>query len=146
MQTTLEVPVLLTKINRAPVRRSLRKRSLPAAAALLAVLLPAAGCHRGHSADVVATVNGHAIMRKELDKAYAAQISEGQQQVSGDQADSMRLNVLVALINEEIVQQRAAKLNLTATNEEVDAKLGDEGPLHGGAVRPAAEGQPHHAG
>ena len=31
--------------------------------------------------------------------------------------------MLRELIDEEIVQQRAAKMNLTATNEEVDAKL-----------------------
>jgi peptidyl-prolyl cis-trans isomerase SurA len=33
--------------------------------------------------------------------------------------------VLRELIDEEIVQQRAAKMNLTATNEEVDAKLAE---------------------
>ena len=48
-----------------------------------------------------------------------------QQPPSQDQADSLRLNVLRALIDEEIVQQRAAKMNLTATNEEVDAKLAE---------------------
>jgi len=96
------------------------------AAAVAIVLLPLAGCNRGHSADVMATVNGHAIMRTELDKAYAAQLGDGQQQQpSHDQADSLRLNVLRELIDEEIVQQRAAKMNLTATNEEVDAKLAE---------------------
>ena len=33
--------------------------------------------------------------------------------------------MLRALIDEEIVEQRAAKMNLTATNEEVDAKLAE---------------------
>ncbi len=91
------------------------------------LLLPMAGCNRGHGADVMATVNGHAIMRPELEKAYAAQLGDGQQQQqpSHDQADSLRLNVLRELIDEEIVQQRAAKTNLTATNEEVDAKLAE---------------------
>ncbi len=92
----------------------------------IAVLLLPVGCNRRHGADVVATVNGHAIMRPELDKAYAAQLGDGQQQQpSHDQADSLRLNVLRELIDEEIVQQRAAKTNLTATNEEVDAKLAE---------------------
>ena len=75
----------------------------------------------------MATVNGHAILHAEVDKAYAAQIGEGQQggqqPPSADQADSLRLGLLRTLIDEEIVQQRAAKMNLTATNEEVDAKL-----------------------
>ncbi|GAC1365460.1 MAG: hypothetical protein NVSMB3_14070 [Acidobacteriaceae bacterium] len=90
------------------------------------LIFPIAGCNQGHSADVMATVNGHAIMRPELDKAYAAQLGDApQQQPSHDQADSLRLNVLQQLIDEEIVQQRAAKMNLTATNEEVDAKLAE---------------------
>jgi peptidyl-prolyl cis-trans isomerase SurA len=91
-----------------------------------AALFPLAGCKHGHNADVVSTVNGHAIMRSEMDKAYEVQLGEQQQQPpSQDQADSLRLNVLSSLINEEIVEQRAAKMNLTATNEEVDAKLAE---------------------
>jgi peptidyl-prolyl cis-trans isomerase SurA len=99
------------------------------AALLAAALLPfAAGCNRGHSADVVATVNGKAIMRSEMEKYYQAQLGEAQQaqqQPSQEQADAMRLNVLGNLINEEIIEQRAGKMNLTATNEEVDAKLAE---------------------
>src|SRR4051812_25077791 len=110
-----------------PVCRS-RQVSLPVALILAAGLLPAVGCNRGaHSADVVATVNGRAIMRKELDKGYQAQLGDAlqQQQLSQEQADSLRLNVLRALIDQEIVEQRAEKMNLTATNEEVEAKLAE---------------------
>ena len=94
--------------------------------AAAAVLLSAFGCHRGHGADVVATVNGHAIMQPEVDRAYSAQVGDTQgQQPSHDQEQALRLNVLRELIDEEIVEQRAAKMNLTATNEEVDAKLAE---------------------
>jgi peptidyl-prolyl cis-trans isomerase SurA len=90
-------------------------------------LLPAlflAGCHTTHNADVVATVNGHAIMRADLDKQYAAAVGDTPQEASTpEQADTLRLNALRQLIDEEIVEQRAAKMNLTATNEDVDAKL-----------------------
>ena len=96
-------------------------RNLCIAAAMVAM----AGCSRSHNADVVATVNGHAIMRAEMEKAYKDQLGENQQQPSQEQADSLRLNLLRELIDEEIVQQRAAKMNLTATNEEVDAKLAE---------------------
>ena len=83
-----------------------------------------AGCNRTHNADVVATVNGHAIMRSEMEKMYEAQLGDAQgQHPSQEQADSLRLNVVRELIDEEIVQQRAAKMNLTATNEDVNAKL-----------------------
>ena len=87
-----------------------------------------AGCKTPHNADVVATINGHAIMRADLDKAYTTALgdaSQTPQEPSGEQADSLRLNALRELIDEEIVQQRAAKMNLAATNEEVDAKLAE---------------------
>jgi peptidyl-prolyl cis-trans isomerase SurA len=93
------------------------------------ILLPAAllllcGCNRTHGVDVVATVNGHAIMHADMEKAYMLQLRDAQnQQPPPEQADSLRLNVVSSLINEEIVQQRAAKMNLTATPEEVDARL-----------------------
>ena len=90
--------------------------------------LSVAGCKTAQTADVVATVNGHAIMRAELDKGYKEQLGDPQQMQeapSPEQADSLRLGVLTALINEEIVQQRAAKMNLTATPEEVDARLAE---------------------
>jgi peptidyl-prolyl cis-trans isomerase SurA len=90
------------------------------------LLFLSAGCNRTHGADVVATVNGHAIMRADMDKNYMLQLGDAQgQQPSSEQADSLRLNVVRGLIDEEIVQQRAAKMNLTATPEEVDAKLAE---------------------
>jgi peptidyl-prolyl cis-trans isomerase SurA len=107
--------------------QSLRQVSFPVVLILTAGLVPMAGCNRGHSADVVATVNGHAIMRTELDKAYQAQLGEApqQRQLPQEQADSLRLNVLHGMIDNEIVMERAAKLNLTATNEEVDTKFNE---------------------
>ena len=85
----------------------------------------------------------------ELDKGYQEQLGEApqQQQLPQEQADSLRLNVLHALIDEEIVEQRAAKMNLTATNEEVDAKFAEmKAPYHRGAVPGAAEGEQSDGG
>jgi peptidyl-prolyl cis-trans isomerase SurA len=118
-ETKLGFSVYLPRVSRSAV--------LVAAIAVL----PLAGCKPTHNADVVATVNGKAIMHSEMDKLYQAQLGEAQQQQqqqqqpSQEQADAMRLQVLGSLINEEIVDQRAAKLNLTATNEEVEAKLNE---------------------
>jgi peptidyl-prolyl cis-trans isomerase SurA len=123
-----DVPSLSTDTELTFSTRSFRTVSLPAVLILASGLLPVAGCNHGHSADVVATVNGHAIMQPDLDKAYKAQLGDAaqqQQQPSQEQADSLRLNVLRELIDEEIVEQRATKMNLTATNEEVDAKLAE---------------------
>ncbi len=91
--------------------------------ALPLVLL--AGCHKGPSEGVVATVNGHAIQDTDVDKVYKAQLANNPQQQtpSQDQADALRLQILKELVMEEIEEQRAAKLGLTATDSEVDAKL-----------------------
>ncbi|MFC6645807.1 SurA N-terminal domain-containing protein [Granulicella cerasi] len=86
-----------------------------------------AGCKKGPSDGVVATVNGKPILQTDMDKIYDAQLASNpqQQNPSADQAESLKLNILHELIVEEIVEQRAAKLNLTATDAEVDAKLAE---------------------
>ncbi len=122
------MPRLLTEFDLPTTARPSQVISRSIALLLAVALLPMAGCNRSHNADVVATVNGHAIMHAELEKAYTAQLGDAQQQQqqpTQEQANSLRLNVLRELIDEEIVQQRAAKMNLTATNEEVDAKLAE---------------------
>jgi peptidyl-prolyl cis-trans isomerase SurA len=116
-----------TQISSMP-SRSVRTSSPVRLLALLALLsFPFAGCNKTPSADVVATVNGHAIMRAELEKAYQNQLGDAQPQEkpSEEQADSFRLQLLSQLISQEIIDQRAAKMNLTATPEEVDAKLAE---------------------
>ncbi len=115
--------VLTARKSSLPVRRMCRA-SRPAVLLVAAAL---AGCNHARNADVVATVNGKAIMKAEMDKAYQAQLGEAQQQQTPTavQTDSLRLNVLRQLIDEEIVDQRAVKMNLTATNEEVDAKIAE---------------------
>jgi peptidyl-prolyl cis-trans isomerase SurA len=122
-----DVPTSLTATKVSFTMNSFRQATSPFVLLLSVGILPLAGCKTSHSADVVATVNGHAIMRTELDKSYQAQLGEApqQKQLPQEQADSLRLNVLRELIDEEIVQQRAAKMNLTATNEEVEAKFAE---------------------
>jgi peptidyl-prolyl cis-trans isomerase SurA len=88
-----------------------------------AFLLPLAGCHGSPSPDVVATVNGKEIMRADLEKLYKANLGDNPQQPSAEQADIGRLTILHQMIEDEILQQRAAKLNLVASDEDVNAKL-----------------------
>ena len=97
----------------------------PAALATACLLLATAGCHKQHGADVVASVNGHAIPRADLDHYFEQQEKgkQDQQPVTTEQADSDRLTILRGLIDQEIIEQRAAKMNLTATDDEVNAKL-----------------------
>lgn len=82
-----------------------------------------AGCHRPPSPNVVATVNGKDIMRDDVEKYYKASLGDNPQTPSEEQADIVRLNILHQLIEDEILEQRAAKLNLAASDEDVNAKL-----------------------
>ena len=86
-----------------------------------------AGCHKGPQQGVVATVNGHPIFQTDVDKNYNAQLANNPQQQAPtpDQVDSLKLNILHTLILEAIIDQRAAKQGLTATDAEVDAKLAE---------------------
>jgi peptidyl-prolyl cis-trans isomerase SurA len=96
-------------------------------ALLISTFALVAGCHKGPQDGVVATVNGKPILRTEVDKVYAAQLANNPQQQtpSPDQVAALKLNILRELITEEIVEQRAAKQNLTATDAEVDGKLAE---------------------
>jgi peptidyl-prolyl cis-trans isomerase SurA len=91
----------------------------------LACLTLAGGCNRPHQPDVVASVNGHPIDQATLERFYRSNIGNGPQQPSPIQSQIGHLEVLRNLIDNEIQQQRAAKLNLVATDEEVEAKLAE---------------------
>jgi peptidyl-prolyl cis-trans isomerase SurA len=82
-----------------------------------------AGCHRAPSSDVVARVNGKDIMRAELDRNYQASLGGAPQKLSPEEADIRRLTILHQMIEDEILQQRAAKLNLSASDEDVNAQI-----------------------
>src|SRR6202167_2395455 len=73
----------------------------------------------------MASVNGRKIYKTEVDKYYANQTSGSDQQPTGEQAVSLRLSILNELIETEILMQRAEKLGLLATDEEVDRKLNE---------------------
>jgi peptidyl-prolyl cis-trans isomerase SurA len=84
-----------------------------------------AGCNRPHQPDVVATVNGHPIDQATLERYYHSNIGNNPQKPSPIQSQIAHLEILRNLIDDDIKQQRAAKLNLVATDEEVDAKLAE---------------------
>ena len=87
-----------------------------------ALLAAVAGCHRPPAPDVMATVNGKEIMNSDLEKYYKASLGDNPQH-SPESAEIVRLNILRQMIDDEILQQRAAKFNLTASDEDVNAKL-----------------------
>jgi peptidyl-prolyl cis-trans isomerase SurA len=88
-----------------------------------ALLGTVAGCRRPPGPDVMATVNGKEILRSDLEKYYTASLGDNPQQPSAEQAEIVRLNILKEMIDDEILQQRATKLNLAASDEDVNAKF-----------------------
>ncbi len=92
----------------------------------LLALLVASGCTSNKGGeDVMAKVNGRKILSTDVDKYYRNQTAGAPQQPTAEQADSLRLSILRELIDNEILMQRAEKLGLLATDEEVDKKLND---------------------
>jgi peptidyl-prolyl cis-trans isomerase SurA len=111
-----------------------RHRTTGTTLAALTLTLTFAGCTHAPSADVVGKVNGKPIFQKDVETLYQNNLGEAQQQSgspqqapqqSKEQADIVRLNIVRELIDEEILSQRAAKLNLTASDEEVDAQVNE---------------------
>jgi peptidyl-prolyl cis-trans isomerase SurA len=95
------------------------------AALTLGAVCAVTGCQSGHSPDTLASVNSKPILRKEVETVYQNNLGNSHQQPSKVQGDIVRLNILRQLIDEEILMQRAAKMNLTATDEEVDARINE---------------------
>jgi peptidyl-prolyl cis-trans isomerase SurA len=109
------------------------ERTLPykpaAACALVSIALLSgglvAGCKKSYGPDVVATVNGQPIERSEVEKDYRDNLGNNKEQPTKEQADATRLGILKQLIDDEILQQAAKKMNLVASDEEVDARLAE---------------------
>jgi peptidyl-prolyl cis-trans isomerase SurA len=105
-------------------RKTTLSFGIMASALALAALLFTFGCSTKQVGnDVMATVNGRNITRTEVQKFYDVQVAGSPQQPSTEQADTLRLKVISDLIDNEILMQRAEKLGLLATDEEVNAKL-----------------------
>ena len=84
-----------------------------------------AGCkpQERHAPDVWAVVNGVEIKRDEVEKYYKSRINPEAQETSPEEILSGKLNVVEQLINNEILLERAKKLNLEASDGEVEDKF-----------------------
>jgi peptidyl-prolyl cis-trans isomerase SurA len=98
---------------------------LSAGVVSLGIALALSGCNPAPSPEVMATVNGKQILAADVDRVYKQSLDASAPAPSKEEAAIHRLSVLHGLIQDEIMQQRAGKLNLVATDEEVDAKLTD---------------------
>ena len=114
----------------------IRMRTLFACASISILLASSvAGCKKSYGPDVVATVNGQPIHSSEVEKLYHDNLGNNKEQPSKEQAEATRLGILKSLIDDEIVQQAAKKMNLVAGDEEVDRQAGgNQGALHPGRM------------
>jgi peptidyl-prolyl cis-trans isomerase SurA len=90
----------------------------------LTVALLSGGCNRQDSdKDVLAKVNGYKILRSEVDKAYNSQTAGSPQKLSSAEDQALRLNLLRQLIDIRLQLQKAEKLGIVATDDEVESKF-----------------------
>ncbi|MGH9581844.1 MAG: peptidylprolyl isomerase, partial [Bryobacteraceae bacterium] len=109
----------MSKTKRLSFRRTV------CGAVCIALAAALAGCNRRISKDVAATVNGHSITYADIGRAIAEQFPKAPLKSNADETVQLRLNVLRALIDDEILLQRAAKQGLLATDGDVAAKFSE---------------------
>ena len=122
--------MLLSRIRnlrmlRSAFRFSRITRTVAAAGLLVATVAAVTGCNHGHKANVLATVNGKPIMKSEVDLLYENAVGKQQQTPSEVQAEIVRLNILRQLIDEQILMQRATKMHLVASDEDVNSRINE---------------------
>jgi peptidyl-prolyl cis-trans isomerase SurA len=85
----------------------------------------AAGCKRevAPGPDVWAVVNGKNISRGEVEKYYRTRVNADAPAPSQEESLSLKLSILDELVNNEILIERANKMNLIASDAEVEDKF-----------------------
>ncbi|HKV05195.1 MAG TPA: peptidylprolyl isomerase [Candidatus Acidoferrales bacterium] len=73
--------------------------------------------------DVWAVVNGKEIARQEVEKIFRSRVTAEAPAPSREEALSLQLSILDELINSEILLERANKMNLVASDAEVEDKF-----------------------
>jgi peptidyl-prolyl cis-trans isomerase SurA len=73
--------------------------------------------------DVWANVNGKEIMREEVEKNFRSRLNPDSPAPSQEERLSLKLSILDELVNSEILLQRASKMNLVASDAEVEDKF-----------------------
>src|SRR5215469_12900214 len=102
------------------------RRRLTLSGAVLGLLTLVTGCPKSGGAgtgEVMAKVNNYKIMGSEVDKAFNKQIAGTPQKLTTEQEQALRLKILQQIINIQLYLQRAEKLGIVATDEEIDARL-----------------------
>ncbi len=90
----------------------------------LVSLLPLVGCpNQGPDKDVMAKVNGYKVLRSEVDKSYNSRVAGSPQKPTPTEEEALRLNILNQIIDIQLHLQKAEKLGIVATDDEVETKF-----------------------
>jgi peptidyl-prolyl cis-trans isomerase SurA len=107
------------------VRKFAKVLVFPTSMLFLGIVL--SGCGSGPSGDndstVAATVNGHSILLKEVERGVNQQAGGKQAQLSQLELAQARLQVLSNLIQREVLFQRAEREKLLPTEDEIDGAI-----------------------
>ncbi len=87
------------------------------------VVLALTGCPNRTGADLMAKVNGYKVYRSEVDKSYNKQIAGATQKLTSEQEQALRLQILQQIIGLQLYLQKAEKLGIVATDEELENRI-----------------------
>lgn len=95
---------------------------------LVVAQLTVTGCRSGGGTGaaepgVMAQVNGYKVLSSELDKAYNTQVAGAPQKPRSSQEEGLRLQILDQIIQTRMILQRAEKLGIKTTSDDVQAQL-----------------------
>jgi peptidyl-prolyl cis-trans isomerase SurA len=100
------------------------RRSLAFLFLVFTLVLMLAGCPgRGTDKEVMAKVNSYKIFRSELDKNYNGRVAGSPQKPTAAEEEALRLNILSQIIDIQLHLQKAEKLGIVATDDEVESKF-----------------------
>lgn len=85
-------------------------------------LLALTGCP-SKTPDVMAKVNSYKVLRSEVNKSFSSQIAGSQQKLTEAEEKALRLNILQNIIDNQLRLQRAEKLGIVVTDDEVETKF-----------------------
>jgi peptidyl-prolyl cis-trans isomerase SurA len=112
-------------LKQVPMRMEPRLKRTTLVLAVLVACALGAGCRRetAPSPDVWAAVNGKEILRQDVEKIFRSRVSADAPTPSQEEALSLQLSILDELVNSEILLERANKMNLVASDAEVEDKF-----------------------
>jgi peptidyl-prolyl cis-trans isomerase SurA len=101
----------------------LKRRILAFAVIAACAFLASCKKEAAPSPDVWAVVNGKNINRDEVEKSFLSRVNADGPKPSQEEALSLKLSILDELVNSEILLERANKMNLVASDAEVEDKF-----------------------